>query len=58
MAYIRIVLNDKSVICSSVSTFFLFYDQDGKEGMFKVMKNDHFLVFLVLCVIFHNILGR
>ena len=30
-------------LCTIV--FILFYDQDGQGGVFKVMKNDHFLYF-------------
>ena len=30
----------------------LFYDRDRQEGVFKVTKNDHFLVFLAVWVSF------
>ena len=36
----------------------LFYDRDGQEGVFKVVKNDNFLVFLVVWVLFPKFLGR
>ena len=36
----------------------LFYDRDGKRGVFKVMKNDQFVVFLAVLVLFHKSLGR
>ena len=36
----------------------LFHDQNWQERVFKVMKNDHFLVFLVVWVLFPMFLGR
>ena len=38
--------------------FILFHDQNWQERVFKVMKNDHFLVFLVVWVLFPMFLGR
>ena len=38
--------------------FILFYDQDWQGGIIKVMKKDHFLVFLPVCVLFPKCLGR
>ena len=37
--------------------FILFYDRDWQGGVIKVMKKDHFLVFLPVCVLFPNVLG-
>ena len=38
--------------------FNLFYDRDGQGGVFKVMKNDHFLVFFDVWVLSPIFLGR
>ena len=38
--------------------FILFYDRDGQGGVFKVMKNDHFLRVLAIWVLFPTFLGR
>ena len=38
--------------------FILFHDRNWQERVFKAMKNDHFLVFLVVWVLFHMFLGR
>ena len=38
--------------------FILFYDRDGQGGVFKVMKNDHFLIFLAVWVLLPKLLGR
>ena len=38
--------------------FILFYDRDWQGGIIKVMKKDHFLVFLPVCVLFPKCLGR
>ena len=39
----KIIQVSHKVACPIV--FILFYDRDGQGGVFKVMKNDHFLVF-------------
>ena len=44
------------VVCPIV--FNLFYDRDGQGGVFKVMKNDNFLVFLNVWVLSPNFSGR
>ena len=38
--------------------FILFYDQDWQGGVLKLMKNDHFLVFLTVWVSFSKIFGQ
>ena len=38
--------------------FILFYGRNWQEGVFKVMKNDHFFVFLAVWVLFPKFLGR
>ena len=38
--------------------FILFYNRGLQEGVLKVMKNDPFLVFLAVRVIFPRFLGR
>ena len=38
--------------------FILFYDRDGQGGVFKVVKNDNFLVYLAVWVLFTKFLGR
>ena len=42
----KIVKGSHVVVCRIVFT--LFYDRDGQEGGFKIVKNDCFLVFLVV----------
>ena len=37
--------------------FDLLCDRGQQGGVFKVMKNNHFLVFLGVWVFFHNFLG-
>ena len=44
----KVEWHDKSITCSCVSNWFLFYDPEGQGGVFKVMKNDHVLVFLAV----------
>ena len=36
----------------------LFYEREGQGGVLKVMKSDHFLVFLAVLVLFPKFLGR
>ena len=43
------------VVCPIV--FLLFYERGWQRGVFKVMKNDLFLVFLVIWVLFSKFLG-
>ena len=38
--------------------FVLFYGRSWKRGVFEVVMNDHFLVFLSVWVPFPNFLGR
>ena len=38
--------------------FILLCDQNGPGGVFKVMKKDHFLVFLTVWVLFPKFFGR
>ena len=38
--------------------FILFDDRGWQEGMFRVTKNNHFLVFLAVWILFPNFLGR
>ena len=38
--------------------FIWFYDRDWQEGVLKVMKNDHFLVALVVWALFPKFLDR
>ena len=37
--------------------FILFYEQSWQGGVFKIMKTDHFLVFLAVWVLFPKVLG-
>ena len=41
-----------------VQLFFLFYGWGWQGVVFIVMKNDHFLVFLTVWVLFPKFLGR
>ena len=45
VAYVRTVENNNSVNCSCMPIFLKIYEQDWEGGVFKVMKNDHLLVF-------------
>ena len=38
--------------------FMLFYDRGWQGGVFKIMKIDHFLVFLAVLVLFPKFLER
>ena len=38
--------------------FILFYERSWQGGVLKVMKNDYFLVFLAVWVLFSKLLGR
>ena len=38
--------------------FILFYEQDWQGGVLKLIKNDHFSVFLAVWVFLPNFLGR
>ena len=38
--------------------FILFDDRDWQGGVLKLMKSDHFLVFLAVWVVFPKFLGR
>ena len=46
-----------SHIVSCPIVFPWFYEGAWQGGVFKIMKNDHFLVFLVVWVIFTKFLG-
>ena len=41
-----------SHLAASPVVFILFYDRDWQGGVLKLMKNDHFLVFLAVWVLF------
>ena len=45
-------------LVASPIVFILFYDRDWQGGVLKLMKNDHFLVFLAVWVLFPMFLGR
>ena len=59
MPYARTAQN-KSVTSSCVRNFlfFLFPERGWQGAVFKVMKNDHFLVFLAVWILFSKFLGR
>ena len=57
MAYVRTAKNNKSVFAFPI-VFILFYERSWQGGVFKVMKNEHFLVFLAICFLFPKTLGR
>ena len=38
--------------------FTLFYERSCQGGMFKIMKNNHFVVFPAVWVLFPKFLGR
>ena len=38
--------------------FPLFYERGGQGGVLKVMKSDHFLIFLAVWALFSKFLGR
>ena len=38
--------------------FLLFYEWGWQGGVFKVMKNDHFLLFLAVWILFPKLMGR
>ena len=52
----KIIKVSHVVVCPIV--FILFYDRDGQEEGFKVMKIDRFLVFLAYWVLFPRFWGR
>ena len=52
----KIIRVSKTVTCQIV--FPLFYERGWQEGVFKIMKNDHFLEFLAVRVLFPKFLGR
>ena len=45
-------------VVACMMDFDLLCDQGKQEGVLKLMKNDHFLAFLVVLVIFSKCLGR
>ena len=45
-------------VVACLIAFLLFYEGGWQEGVFKVMKNDCFLVFLAVWVLFPKFLGR
>ena len=45
-------------VCASPIVFIPFYGLEWQERVFKFMKNDHFLIFLSVFVLFSEILGR
>ena len=47
-----------SRVASCPIIFILFYGRGWQGGVFKVMKNDHFLVFSPVWVLFLKFLGR
>ena len=52
----KIIRVSDVVVCPIV--FISFYEPSWDEGVFRVMKNDHFLVFLAISVLFPKSLGR
>ena len=52
----KIIKASRVVLCPTICM--LFYDRDWQGGVFKVMKNDHFLVILAVWVLFPRFLGR
>ena len=52
----KIIRVSDVVVCPIV--FISFYERSWEEGVFKVMKNDHFLVFLASSVLFPKSFGR
>ena len=54
MTYARTAQNEKNVICSTVPNCFYLLFEGSWQKVFKVMKNDHFLVFLAVWVIFQS----
>ena len=47
-----------SLVVACLIVFILFYERRWQEGVFKIMKNDSFLVFLAVWVLFLKILIR
>ena len=47
-----------SLVVACLIVFILFYERRWQEGVFKIMKNDSFLVFLAVWVLFLKILSR
>ena len=47
-----------SLVVACLIVFILFYERRWQEGVFKIMKNDSFLVFLAVWVLFLRILIR
>ena len=59
MTYNRNAQNHKNVTCSCVpNCFYLFYEHGCQGGVLKIMKNDHFLVFLAVLVLFPKFWDR
>ena len=46
------------LVVASPIVFILYHDQGWQEGVLKVMKKDHFLVFLIILVLLSKFLGR
>ena len=55
---LRSALDQKLHVVACVIAFHLFYEGGWQGGVFKIMKNDCFLVFLAVCVLFTKFLGR
>ena len=51
-------INTQQNVVACMIDFDLLCDQGKQEGVLKIMKNDHFLAFLVVLVIFSKCLGR
>ena len=47
-----------SLVVACLIVFIFFYERRWQEGVFKIMKNDSFLVFLAVWVLFLKILIR
>ena len=56
MLELRKIIRVSHVVAWTI-VFILFYEQSWQGGVFKVMKTDHFLVFLTVWVLFPKILG-
>ena len=52
----KIIRLPQVVLCTIVFT--LFYERDWQEGVFKVIKNDHLLVFLAVWCLIPKFLRR
>ena len=58
VTYVKTAQNNKLHAAACPNVLLLFYEEGWHGGVFKVMKNDNFLAFLVVCVLFPKLLSK